>query len=78
MISIKQQVNGEWAKLSSEDEFWRNAGILQPFAVETQAEYDFLFSMQLMIGKEFIFLLDGVDEPIPNMPPTFVKIDIPL
>lgn len=78
MISIKQQVHGEWAKLSSEDEFWRNAGILQPFAVETQAEFDYLWSMQLMIGKEYTILLIDRDENLTGLPPSFIKIDIPL
>lgn len=80
MLSTKQHLNEGWSPIpeSRQQEFWDMIGIWEPLIVSTKAEADFLFSMQLMIGKAFIFLLDGVDEPIPNMPPTYLKIDIPL
>lgn len=78
MLSIKQDLGDKWLAYDNEDEFWRNAGILQPFAVETQAEFDYLWSMQLMVGKEYTILLIDRDENFTGLPPSFVKIDIPL
>ena len=78
MISIKQELGNGWLDYENDDEFWRNAGILQPFAVETQAEFDYLWSMQLMIGEEYTILLIDRDENFTGLPPSYVKIDIPL
>lgn len=80
MLSTRQHLTDKWTPipLTRQEEFWDMIGIWEPLIVSTKAEADFLFSMQLMIGKPFIFLLDGVDEPFPNMPPTYLKIDIPL
>ena len=77
---MKQYANDKWAVIPDTrvDEFFNMVGVWEPLIVSTEAEFDYLWAMQIMIGKEFKLLLDGRDAPIPNMPPTFVKIDIPL
>ncbi|MNF46490.1 hypothetical protein D3C87_1232390 [compost metagenome] len=81
MIYVKQNNNEMWTRIERDkdvEHFWDHVGAMQPLLVETQAEYDWLFSMQLMIGREFVILLDGRDENTLGVPPTYVKIDIPL
>lgn len=78
MISVKQEINGVWVELTNMDEFWKNVGIFSPFVVDTQAEADYMFAMQLMIGKEFVTLVDGKDENTTGYPPTFLKVDLSL
>ena len=73
MISIKQEYGDKWLPVDS-DEFWKNIGILQPILVETQAEADYLWAMQLMIGKEFVILLEGKDRYVNDLPPSIVRI----
>jgi hypothetical protein len=75
---MKQLINEEWFTVKDSDEFWKNIGLFSPLLVETQPEFDYLWAMQLMIGKEFTVLLNGRDENPTDIPPTHVKIDIPL
>lgn len=77
-IYIKQGVNEGYARPYNMDEFIKNVMIFSPFVVETQEEFDWLWAMQLMIGKEYVVLLDGRDENLTGYPPSFIKIDIPL
>lgn len=77
MISIKQEINGEWVAIENFKEFWTNVGIFSPFVVDTREEADYMFAMQLMVGKEFLTLVDGVDENPTKLPPTYLKIDLP-
>lgn len=78
MIRMKQLINEEWFTVKDSDEFWKNIGLFCPLIVETQPEFDYLWAMQLMIGKEFTVLLNGRDENPTDVPPTHIKIDIPL
>lgn len=78
MISMQQYINEQWFVVKDYDEFWKNVGIFSPFIVDTQAEADYMFAMQLMLGREFVTLVDGKDANTTGYPPTYVKIDIPL
>lgn len=78
MVRIKQGINEGWGSEYSLDQLIENIGIFEPIVVETQPEFDFLWSMQLMIGREFTILLLDRDENLTGYPPSFVKIDIPL
>jgi hypothetical protein len=78
VIHIKQNWADPWSAYDNDDEFWRNIGIMSPLAVETQAEFDYLWTMQLMIGKEYTILLLDRDENLTGLPPSFIRIDLPL
>ena len=77
MIEIKQEYGDQWIACDT-NEFWRNIGILQPILVETQQEFDYLWAMQLMIGREFVILLNGRDGDSNtykgDLPPSIVRI----
>lgn len=77
-IYIKQDINEGYARPFDMDSFFKNTGIFEPMIVETQAEFNWLWAMQLMIGKEFTVLLMDRDENTTGYPPSYVKIDIPL
>lgn len=79
MIRHKQKKEHAWFVLPEEsfERFWRNIGHFEPLSVETQAEFDWLFAMQLMIGREMIILLNEQDNPT-DLPVTHLKIDITL
>lgn len=76
-VSMRQHVDGAWSQVEL-DRFLDHVGFLEPIRVDTQAEYDFLWSMQLMIGREFLLYRYGQANPSVDLPPTLVKIDIPL
>lgn len=79
MISIRQEVGYDWIDLDTEGsikDFWENIGIMQPLVVDTQEEYDYFMGMQLMIGKEFQVMLDGVHVNTTGLPPSYVKVDL--
>lgn len=80
MLSMRQHLTEDWVLLSdnSLEGFFDMPGIWEPLVVSTQAEYDYLLAMQLMHGVEMRILLDGRDVVPKNMPPTYIKIDIPL
>lgn len=78
MISIKQDINAPWGPITVMDIFWSMIGNLQPIVVYTQAEYDYFVAMKLMIGRDFVVLLDGRDENTTGVPPTFAKVDLSL
>lgn len=78
MISIKQGINEPYKPMVDDELFWRDVVIFSPLVVETQAEFDYLWSMQLMMGKSFDILLMDRDENLTGYPPSYVKIDIPL
>lgn len=78
MISIRQGVNEPYEPMVDDELFWRDVVIFSPLVVGAQAEFDYLWSMQLMIGKAFDILLLDRDENHTGYPPSFVKIDIPL
>lgn len=73
MIEMKQRQEDAWIPCS-DNEFWRNIGTLQPILVSTEQEFDYLWAMQLMIGREFVILLDGRDENPTDLPPSIVRI----
>ncbi len=73
MIEMQQHNHNQWDRIDS-DEFFKHIGVLQPIMVGTQQEYDYLWSMQLMIGREFTILLDGRDENRSGLPPSIVRI----
>ena len=54
MISIKQHIEGSWSALTI-DKFIESVGFLQPLRVDTEDEFNWLWSLQLMIGREFLF-----------------------
>ena len=78
MIRMQQYASEEWFTVKNPDEVWNNIGLFEPLVVETQAEFDYLWSMQLMIGREFVILLKGRDANKTGLPATPIKIDIPL
>lgn len=57
-----------------QDSFWANVGIYSPLIVKTQDELDYLVGMQMMIGKDYIVLLDGRDENPCDLPPSYVEV----
>lgn len=77
MISIKQDHMSKYHPIR-DDRFWQDVGLFSPLLVETQAEADWLWAMQLMVGKEFVILVDGKDENKTGYPPSYVKLDLPL
>ena len=76
LVQIKDY-RGDWRQTTL-DKLLQHIGIFEPIVVETQPEFDFLWSMQLMIGRQFTILLLDRDENLTGYPPSFVKIDIPL
>lgn len=62
----------------SVDEIIELAGTMQPYVVDSQAEKDWLDAMQLMTGKAFVVLIDGIHENKTGMPPTFLKLKLEL
>lgn len=80
MISIKQERTGNYVPIRDE-RFWADVMIYSPLVVETQAEADYLWAMQLMTGKTYQIWLNGRDY-LPGMdaelPPSFIRIDLPL
>lgn len=78
MISIKQGINEPYKPMVDDELFWRDVVIFSPLVVETQAEFDYLWSMQIMLGKSFNILLMDRDENLTGYPESFIKIDIPL
>lgn len=77
-VWIEQEDAGGWQHETTIDKLLEHLFVFCPLIVETQAEFDYLWSMQLMIGKEFTVLLKDRDENTTDLPPSFVKIDIPL
>jgi len=69
MISIKQEFEDKYGHMD-EDRFWQDVVLFSPLLVETQAEADWLWAMQLMVGKEFVILVDGKDENKTAYPPS--------
>lgn len=72
MVQIKQFEQAPWYDMD-DDEFFRGIGFMQPILVRTEQEFDYLWAMQLMIGREFIILLDGRDENPTDLPPSIVR-----
>lgn len=73
-VYIKQDINEGWDESYSEDELLSKIGIFEPIVVQTQAEFDYLSAMQLMIGKSFTLLLMDRDENPIDTPPSYVRI----
>lgn len=78
MISIRQDLNGTYKPTVDDELFWKDVWFFSPLIVETQAEKDYLFAMQFMLGEEFLALLDGIDENTTHYLPTYIKIDLSL
>lgn len=55
-------------------ELCKGGGFWEPVVVTTQEEKDYLLGMQLMLGKTFEVCLDGIDKPVRDTPPTFLRI----
>lgn len=55
-------------------ELCKGGGFWEPVVVATQEEKDYLLGMQLMLGKTFEVCLDGIDKPVRDTPPTFLRI----
>lgn len=71
-----QDYCGDWRE-STLGKLLQYIGTMEPLLVDSQLEYDLLWSMQLMIGREFTILLQEKDNPT-DLPVSHVKIDIPL
>ena len=78
MIYVRYDQDAQWRPVYNEDWFWEKVGVHQPLLVDTEAEYNWLWAMQLVIGKEFHIMQRGVHGNPTDVPPTLVKIDIPL
>lgn len=78
MIWIRSARTGQLRQVTNEDSFWKYIGVHQPLCVDTEAEYNWLWAMQLMLGKEFHIMQRGVHGNPTDLPPTNIKIDIPL
>lgn len=81
MIAVKQKLYEPWVEITDESTFWKQIGAYEPLVVYSQLEADYLWSMQLMLGREILVWVYGKDF-LPGddygMPPTYVNIDIPL
>lgn len=71
-----QDHQGDWRETTL-DKILQHIGTMEPLLVGSQPEYDLLWSMQLMIGREFKILLQEKDNPT-DLPVSHIKIDIPL
>lgn len=78
MISVKYELNGKYDPVVNTDQFFSHMGVFSPLIVDTAVERDYLWGMALMTSNEVVILVNGVDENPTGVPPTFVKIDIPL
>lgn len=75
LVQIKDY-QGDWRQTTL-DKLLQYIGTMEPLLVDSQQEFDYLWSMQLMIGRAFIILLDEKDNPT-DLPVSHVKIEIPL
>jgi hypothetical protein len=78
VVYIRYNQDKQWRLVKNEDSFWGNVGVHAPLLVDTEAEYNWLYAWQLMIGKQFHIMQRGVHGNPTDLPPTLVKIDIPL
>ena len=56
------------------DEFLQNMGIFAPLIVDTREDQQILQGYVLVMGKEIEVVVDGVDKPKSDIPPTWVTI----
>lgn len=71
-VQVQQGQQHVWTDTTMEH-LLKNIGTMQPLLVQTQQEYDYLWAMQLMIGKEVTLLLAG-EENKTGLPPSIVRI----
>lgn len=75
-VLMKQHPNEKYRVLGSMDLLCKEVGVWEPLIVQTQGEKDYIDGYLLMIGKSAMVLIDGIHECHPNLPPTFLKLNL--
>ena len=72
LVQVMQTYGNVWLDTTM-DKILEHIGTMQPLQVGTEQEFDYLWAMQLMIGREFVILLDGRDENPTDLPPSIIR-----